>query len=68
MVYLLQLISVASLIIILGLQCVHAFFIQIDANAEECYFDRVAPGTKLGLMFEVVEGGFLDIDVKVNTK
>ena len=41
------------------------YFITIDAHAEECYFDRAASGTKLGLMFEVVEGGFLDIDVKI---
>lgn len=30
-----------------------------------CYFDRVSSGTKLGLTFEVVEGGFLDIDVQI---
>ncbi len=41
------------------------FFITIDAHSEECYFDRAIAGTKLGLMFEVVEGGFLDIDVKI---
>lgn len=41
------------------------YFITIDAHAEECYFDRAVAGTKLGLMFEVVEGGFLDIDVKI---
>ena len=41
------------------------FFITIDAHAEECYFDKAVAGTKLGLMFEVVEGGFLDIDVKI---
>ncbi|TKR61776.1 hypothetical protein L596_028841 [Steinernema carpocapsae] len=42
-----------------------AYFIHIDANEEQCYFDRVMSGTKMGLMFEVVEGGFLDIDVKI---
>lgn len=41
------------------------YFITIDAHAEECFFDRAVTGTKLGLMFEVVEGGFLDIDVKI---
>ena len=44
---------------------VQAYFITIDAHAEECFFDRAVAGTKLGLMFEVVEGGFLDIDVKI---
>lgn len=43
----------------------HSYFITIDAHAEECYFDRAQAGTKMGLMFEVVEGGFLDIDVKI---
>ena len=42
------------------------YFITIDAHEEECYFDRATSGTKLGLMFEVVEGGFLDIDVKIS--
>ena len=41
------------------------YFITIDANSEDCYFNRAQAGTKLGLMFEVVEGGFLDIDVKI---
>lgn len=45
-------------------QC-SAFFISIDANEEQCFFDRVTSGTKMGLMFEVAEGGFLDIDVKI---
>uniref|UniRef100_A0A1I7YZL6 GOLD domain-containing protein n=1 Tax=Steinernema glaseri TaxID=37863 RepID=A0A1I7YZL6_9BILA len=42
-----------------------AYFINVDANEEQCYFDRVTSGTKMGLMFEVAEGGFLDIDVKI---
>lgn len=42
-----------------------AYFIHIDANEEQCFFDRVTAGTKMGLIFEVAEGGFLDIDVKV---
>ena len=44
---------------------VAGYFIHIDAHAEECFFDRVTSGTKMSLMFEVAEGGFLDIDVKV---
>ena len=46
------------------LKC-NSFLITIDAHAEDCFFDRVSSGTKLSLMFEVAEGGFLDIDVKV---
>lgn len=43
-----------------------AYFINIDANEEQCFFDRVTAGTKMGLTFEVAEGGFLDIDFKVS--
>ncbi len=42
-----------------------SYFINIDAHGEECFHDRVSPGTKMALMFEVADGGFLDIDVKV---
>ncbi|XP_076662587.1 transmembrane emp24 domain-containing protein [Halictus rubicundus] len=41
------------------------YFITVDAHAEECFFDRVEAGTKMGLTFEIAEGGFLDIDVKI---
>lgn len=46
-------------------QSAHGYFVNIDAHAEECFFDKVASGTKMSLMFEVAEGGFLDIDVKI---
>jgi len=42
-----------------------AYFINIDAHGEECFHDRVNPGTKMALRFEVADGGFLDIDVKI---
>lgn len=40
-------------------------FIVLDANQELCFHDTVAKHTKMGLTFEVTEGGFLDIDVRV---
>ncbi|XP_065087469.1 transmembrane emp24 domain-containing protein 2 [Ochlerotatus camptorhynchus] len=43
----------------------HGYFITVDAHSEECFFDRAESGTKLGLMFETVEGGFLDIEVRI---
>ena len=46
----------------------NCYFVSVDAHAEECFFDRVSSGMKMGLTFEVVEGGFLDIDVKVGFK
>ena len=44
------------------------FFFQIDANDVDCYYDRVKSGTKMGLIFEVAEGGALDIDVSIEGK
>lgn len=43
----------------------YSYFITVDAHAEECFFDKVESGTKMGLTFEIAEGGFLDIDVKI---
>merc|ERR1712018_703655 len=43
----------------------HAYFVSIDAHAEECFYEKADSGNTLGLMFEVAEGGFLDIDVKI---
>ncbi|KAF7266515.1 hypothetical protein GWI33_020196 [Rhynchophorus ferrugineus] len=37
-----------------------------DADAEECFFEKATEaGTKLGLSFQIAEGGFLDIDVRI---
>jgi hypothetical protein len=32
-------------------QCVlsHGYFITVDAHAEECFFDKVESGTKMGI-------------------
>ncbi|XP_073974997.1 transmembrane p24 trafficking protein CHOp24 [Rhodnius prolixus] len=57
---------VAAFIVLLKLiNLSQAYFVTVDAHAEECFFDKVEQGTKLGLMFETSEGGFLDIDVKI---
>ncbi|XP_059053690.1 transmembrane emp24 domain-containing protein 2 [Achroia grisella] len=41
------------------------YTITVDAHAEECFFENVEAGTKMGLTFEIAEGGFLDIDVTI---
>lgn len=41
------------------------FFAVIEPHEEECFYERAQQGSKMGLIFEVIEGGFLDIDVKV---
>ena len=61
-----NLIYFSPLFLILGIS--EAYFISIDAHAEECFFDKVKSGTKMSLMFEVAEGGFLDIDIKVGLR
>jgi len=61
-------ISMLSFVLCIVAFCGHkseAYFITVDAHAEECFFDKVKTGTKMGLMFEVAEGGFLDIDVRI---
>lgn len=59
--------TVSELVVLLAVLCATAsgYFVSIDAHAEECFYERVNSGTKMGLMFEVAEGGFLDIDVEV---
>ncbi|XP_070571744.1 transmembrane emp24 domain-containing protein 2-like isoform X1 [Ptychodera flava] len=52
-------------ILFLHIGSMEAYFIAVDAHAEECFHDKVTSGTKMGLTFEVAEGGFLDIDVKI---
>ena len=59
------LVQVCLLMIASLLKPLHAFYLTIDAHAEECFFDRVTTGTKMGLTFEVIDGGFYDIDVNV---
>ncbi|XP_018610935.1 transmembrane emp24 domain-containing protein 2 isoform X1 [Scleropages formosus] len=59
--------TLSELLVFLGVLSATAsgYFVSIDAHAEECFFERVNSGTKMSLMFEVAEGGFLDIDVEI---
>jgi len=42
-----------------------ALFVTVLPRREECFHETGKAGDKFNLMFEVAEGGFLDIDVKV---
>uniref|UniRef100_A0AA85K0F0 GOLD domain-containing protein n=1 Tax=Trichobilharzia regenti TaxID=157069 RepID=A0AA85K0F0_TRIRE len=53
------------LLLIFSVTSCYGYYTVIDANSEECFFDRVNSGSRLALYFEVAEGGFLDIDVAV---
>lgn len=55
-----------SFITLLFLKYTHGYYVVVDAHTDECFFEKLTSGTKLVLTFEVIEGGFLDIDVKVN--
>lgn len=56
---------VLSFLAVLLPQSTLGYFVNIDAHAEECFFDKMASDTKMGLTLEVAKGGFLDIDVKI---
>ena len=43
----------------------YSYFISIEPKKEICFYDTAVSGTKMSLTFEVAEGGFLDIDVRV---
>lgn len=45
---------------------VESYMVNIDAGAEnECFHEKVPVGVKLGFSYEVIEGGFYDIDVVI---
>jgi len=41
------------------------YFVTVDAHSEECFHERVDIKSKMSLIFEVAQGGFLDIDVTI---
>ena len=60
-----SIISSSLVILLLSLKCTLGYYVVVDAHTDECFFEKLTSGTKLLLTFEVIEGGFLDIDVKV---
>lgn len=60
-----MLLGVALVLLVAGVEVGRGYLVTVDAHAEECFFEEVEKGTKLGLIFEISEGGFLDIDVKI---
>jgi len=54
-----------GLVVAFLVQGSRGYFITVEPHSEECFFDKVKKDAKMGLTFEVAEGGFLDIDVKI---
>ncbi|KAH0556499.1 transmembrane emp24 domain-containing protein 2-like [Cotesia glomerata] len=52
-------------LLLCGVYSAHAYTVTVDAHAEECFFEKIEKDAKMGVTFEVAEGGFLDIDVKI---
>lgn len=50
---------------VITVQKAEAYITTLDAHSEECFFEKAIASTKLGFTFEVIEGGFLDIDVSI---
>ncbi|CAF0995879.1 unnamed protein product [Didymodactylos carnosus] len=53
------------IVLTLTLKSTLGYYATVDAHSEECFFEKMTSGTKMLLIFEVIEGGFLDIDVKI---
>eukprot|EP01125_Pyxidicula_operculata_P003357 TRINITY_DN13_c0_g2_i1.p1 TRINITY_DN13_c0_g2~~TRINITY_DN13_c0_g2_i1.p1 ORF type:complete len:207 (+),score=47.04 TRINITY_DN13_c0_g2_i1:33-653(+) len=45
---------------------VNAFSFDVGARSEACFYEQVEQGTPVGVMFQVIAGGFLDIDVRIS--
>lgn len=57
--------TLSLLLIALGLARCSALIFDVAAHAEECFFEDMLANNKLQGSFEVISGGFLDIDVQV---
>ena len=53
------------LIGLLFLYGVSAFTMKIEPKAEECFYHLVQPFTDVAVEFSVIEGGLLDIELRV---
>lgn len=45
-----------------------SFFTTIEPYEEQCYHENVKKGQVWGFLYEVSEGGFLDIDAQVRDR
>jgi len=52
-----------SVLALLGIA--QGYFVTVQPRKEECFHEYVKNNDKINMMYEVAEGGFLDINVKV---
>jgi len=45
--------------------CCNAFSFDVGAKSEGCFYEIVEKDQPVGVMFQVIAGGFLDIDVRI---
>lgn len=57
--------TIVFLLLTISPKTTKAYITTLDAHTEECFFEKAIANTKLGFTFEVIEGGFLDIDVTI---
>eukprot|EP01112_Ceratiomyxa_fruticulosa_P014170 TRINITY_DN403_c0_g1_i2.p1 TRINITY_DN403_c0_g1~~TRINITY_DN403_c0_g1_i2.p1 ORF type:complete len:207 (+),score=42.19 TRINITY_DN403_c0_g1_i2:192-812(+) len=54
------------LFVVLGLVIPsHSFMTTVDATKEECFYEDIPQGAPVNVMFQVISGGFLDIDLRI---
>jgi hypothetical protein len=61
----------SSILYVIAVLCLYpriswSFFTSIEPYEEQCYHENVKKGQVWGFLYEVSEGGFLDIDAKVS--
>ncbi|XP_054273527.1 transmembrane emp24 domain-containing protein 2-like [Macrosteles quadrilineatus] len=41
------------------------WLVNVDPHTDECYYEKIDAGKKANLVFQVTEGGFLDVDITI---
>merc|ERR1711916_80578 len=57
--------AVAAVLAVMAVTGAAGLSVEIRANAEECFYERMASQAKMGLSFQVTDGGNRDVDVSI---
>lgn len=58
-----KILLILSFFALLGLA--HCVSFSVEPRKEECFYEKAEKGTSITIMFQVVSGGQLDIDLRV---